>query len=177
MAICNKWIPNLKFSILFAQITLLTSDILLTSKQDRGITLHNRIINGALSLAVGLIALGGSGAISVHAASWHKGTPASLQGKWQTKWHQEYKNYSKDIMRIRTTISKRNVSSIEQAYHGPSDTMRPTAMGDSYKYLGNRTYHIRGNFMGTTYKFTAKRYSHNKIKITDHYETHYWYRY
>jgi len=137
------------------------------------IILFNRVVKGTVSLVTGLIILGGSGAISANAASWHKGTPTSLQGKWRTNW--QHVGHGKK--RVLTKITKKNVTSIEQAYHGPSDMTRPTATSAKYKYLGHHTYQITGKLLSTTYTFKAKWYSHNKIKISDHYETHYWYRY
>ncbi|MCH5461791.1 hypothetical protein HC026_06785 [Lactobacillus sp. LC28-10] len=142
--------------------------------------MKNKIIKSIITITVGLTVVG-SGSVSVNAASWHKGTPKSLQGKWQAQWYTRDGGPTKYLKVIRTSISKKNVNSYETGYikgkRGSSDMSRPIAMNAKYKYLGKHTYQITGKALSTTYTFKAKWYSHNKIKISDKYETHYFHRY
>jgi len=123
---------------------------------------NSKIINGALGLIIGLVVLSDSNTISAHAANWHKGTPTSLQGKWQSKWHRDSKTLR---TRTRTTISKRSIDSGLYNSDGTGDMGEPDAIGASYKYLGKHIYQIRGKEMTGTWTFKAKKCSHTKIEL------------
>jgi len=140
--------------------------------------LHSKLVNGTLSLAIGLTILG-NGTIPVHAASWHKGTPISVQGKWKTNWHSEEKKMPQE--RELVTITRKSFNSTDQEKQPDGNTTEdiaaPNAIGASYKYLGNHTYQIKGKelFSGTSV-IKVKRYSHNKLKISQRHFKEYLYR-
>lgn len=117
-------------------------------------------------IATALLTAGlGFGAASTpaNAASWHKGTPSALRGKWKTKPWKAY-GYWYDS---RSTITKKGISTTEHGFgKAPSDSMPPLLWSTTYKYLGNHLYRINGLTLGNQSSFCwVKWKSHKHIVI------------
>ncbi|KRK89550.1 hypothetical protein [Lentilactobacillus sunkii] len=117
-------------------------------------------------IATGLLTAGlGLGAVSTtaNAASWHKGTPSALRGKWKTKpWTQSGYKYD-----YRSFISAHKIiSEVRGLNGGPSDMAAPTVQHARYKYLGNHLYKFKGTSLGTSPSSCYIKWkSHNHIVI------------
>lgn len=124
--------------------------------------MNNKIVNGALSLAVGLIALGGTGIISAHAASWHRGMPKALHGQWRTAGYE-----GKYHERTSVYIGKKTISSGEENPAGLGDIAWPIVSNKGeYKYLGRHAYRIKGLFFNQVHEnFKAQLHGHNELTI------------
>ena len=127
--------------------------------------MNSKIINGALGLIIGSVVLSDSNTISANAASWHRGTPKAIQGKWQTAGYK-----GKYHMLTSVHIGKKIISSGEVGLDGVGDIAWPIVSSKAeYKYLGHHTYQIKGLFFNQVHEnFKAKLHGYNKLTIINH---------
>lgn len=117
--------------------------------------------------------MGLSSGVSANAATWHRGTPSFLRGKYRKHigsigWPHKVKNYDW------VTIGKNSI--VQEA--GGGDPAGINHM--KYTYVGHHTYKFKGNLMiyGPQTVYAQIKYSGNKIAIKQGYVSHHkihWY--
>lgn len=119
----------------------------------------NKLFRGSLALAVGLTLMGGS-SVYANAASWHRGTPAALRGKYKSRPKGVHKNY------VRLYIRKYSAP-FYGFQNGLGSSMQGIAMYASYEKLSPHLYKINGMDKSNTVNQTMKVYKKGaKIKFT-----------
>jgi hypothetical protein len=122
------------------------------------------IIAASLGVAFGVSNINNHAA----AATWHKGTPTVLRGKYRTAFKSVKPYYFRSYLHITTYKLQfwQNEYSHSKKYVSSANIFGINGKA-KYRKLKAGLYEIRGNaYVDQTQTWYVKRYSHNRVRLT-----------